>query len=139
MLSPPLASVASQGTQPVSPGLPAVFFWTKMGTEVGQALEDIVQRKELERQSGAGVFAWGIGNSIGPAIKHAKSAERIAMLETLFTPMKAAPKNIDVSPRSVLLWPGYQDGNSGEVERPPDPMLVHSRGHYGTGEDKRET
>lgn len=107
-----------------------------MGTEAGQALEDIVRRKELERQSGAGVFAWGIGNSIGPAIKHAKSAERIAILETLFTPMKAAPKIIDVSPRSVLLWLGYQAGN-GDVERLPDHMLVTSRGHSGTGEDKR--
>src|SRR3546814_1987482 len=59
------------------------------------------------------------------------------MLETLFTPMKAAPKNIDVSPRSVLLWLGYQAGNGGDVERLPDHMLVTSRGHSGTGEDKR--
>lgn len=107
-----------------------------MGAEAGQPLEDIVQRKELERQSGAGVFAWGIGNSVGPAIKYAKSAERISILETLFTPMKAAPKIIDASPRSVLLWLGYRAGD-GEIELLPEHMLVTSRGHSEAGEDKR--
>lgn len=116
--------------------LPAVFCWTKMGTEAGQPLEDIVRRKELEREVGGGLFAWGIGNSVGPAIKHARYAERIAALDTLFTPMRAAAKPIDAAPASVVLWLGYQ-AETGSIEPLADHMLVTSRGHSETGEEKR--
>lgn len=117
-------------------GIPAVFCWTKMGSEAGQPLTNIVQRKELERQCGAGVFAWGIGNSVGPAIRYAKYAERITALDALFTPMKSAPKAIDVSPSSVLWWRGYH-GDDGQIHRLAGHMLVTSRGHSGAGEKKR--
>lgn len=116
--------------------IPAVFCWTKMGSEAGQPLADIVRRKELERQAGGGVFAWGIGNSVGPAIKHAKLAERIAELDTLFTPMKTAAKVVDASPTSVVLWRGYQ-ADDGRLQPLPEHMLVTSRGQSGTGQDKR--
>jgi 4-aminobutyrate aminotransferase-like enzyme len=45
--------------------VPDIFCWTKMGTEAGQTLGTILRRKELERQAGSGIFAWGIGNSLG--------------------------------------------------------------------------
>ena len=107
-----------------------------MGSEAGQSLADIIRRKDLERQCGDGIFAWGIGNSVGPSIKYAKIAEQIAELDALFTPMKAAPKFIDTTPSSVVMWLGYHT-DDGEVASLPRHMLVTSRGHYGAGTDKR--
>lgn len=122
--------------RPENSELPPVFCWTKMGAEAGQPLEDIIRRKELERQAGVGVFAWGIGNSVGAAIKYAKSAERVTALEALFTPMKVAPKAMDSSPSSILLWLGYHT-EDGEIEHLPGHMLVTSRGHSSLKEEKR--
>ena len=34
-----------------STNLPDVFCWTKMGTEAGQSLENIIARKEAERDA----------------------------------------------------------------------------------------
>lgn len=116
--------------------LPSVFCWSKMGAEAGQSLADIIRRKELERLAGKGVFAWGIGNSVGPAINYAKSVERVDELEALFTPMKSAAKVIDAAPSSVLLWLGYH-APEGRVECLSDHMLVTSRGHLSAGEEKK--
>ena len=44
------------------------FVWSKMGTEAGEPLEDIMHRKEIERQANDGKFVWGIGNSPGNSI-----------------------------------------------------------------------
>lgn len=107
-----------------------------MGSEAGQTLSDIIRRKDLERACGDGVFAWGIGNSVGPAIKHAKLSEHVPVLEALFTPMKAAPKAIDSAPSSIVMWLGYI-ADSGETTPLPDHMLITSRGHSGSGEEKR--
>ena len=118
-------------------GIPSIFCWTKMGTEAGQALSDIIRRKDMERECGAGVFGWGIGNSVGPAIKHAKFAERILVLEALFTPMKAAPKAIDSAPASIVMWLGYLSDEE-DIEPLPEHMLITSRGQSSSGEEKRD-
>lgn len=107
-----------------------------MGAEAGQALSDIIRRKDLERECGEGVFGWGIGNSVGPAIKHAKFAEQVPNLEALFTPMKATPKLIDSAPVSIMMWLGFL-GDGGHIEALPEHMLITSRGHSGAGEEKR--
>jgi hypothetical protein len=44
------------------------FVWTKMGAESGEGLAQIVRRKEGERVAGRGIFWWGIGTSLGPAV-----------------------------------------------------------------------
>ncbi len=106
-----------------------------MGAEGGQLLSDIIRRKDLERECGDGVFAWGIGNSVGSAIKHAKYAEQVADLEALFSPMKSAPRAIDSAPASIVMWLGFHFGS--EVGPLPEHMLVTSRGEYGSGEEKR--
>ncbi len=54
------------------------FVWTKMGVESGEGLEQIVRRKEAERVEGNGEFWWGIGNSLGPAVRDAARARRQA-------------------------------------------------------------
>jgi len=115
--------------------IPEVFCWTKMGTEAGQPLEAILRRKELERRSGNGLFAWGIGNSLGASAELAKRLSPDGKVDVLFTPMKSAPKAIDVTPAQLQLWLGYVDAD-GLVAPLPDHMLVTSRagnekrGHY---------
>ncbi len=108
-----------------------------MGAEAGQALPDIIRRKDLERECGDGIFGWGIGNSVGPAIKYAKLAERVAVLEALFTPMKAAPKMIDSAPTSIVMWLGYLSDEE-DIQPLPAHMLITSRGQSGSGEEKRD-
>lgn len=107
--------------------LPPVFCWTKMGAEAGQGLNAILRRKELERLCGNGVFAWGIGNSVGPAIRHARSFGLDA-LEVFFTPMKSAPKSMDVAPSTLVLWNSYED-EWGQAAPLPAHILVTSRGN----------
>lgn len=107
--------------------LPPVFCWTKMGTEAGQGLEAILRRKEYERLSGDGLFAWGIGNSVGPAVRHARQLG-FESLDVLFTRMKSAPKAIDVSPSAVVLWTAYE-GEDGDLLPLPGHVLVTSRGN----------
>jgi hypothetical protein len=106
--------------------LPSVFCWSKMGAEAGQGLAAILRRKEFERVSGNGVFAWGIGNSVGPAVRHAR-ALGIDPLDVLFTPMKSAPKAVDVAPSTLVLWTAYEDDSGHRVPLPAH-MLVTSRG-----------
>jgi hypothetical protein len=45
------------------------FVWTKMGVESGETLPQIIQRKEAERIAGDGNFWWGIGTSLGAAVR----------------------------------------------------------------------
>lgn len=112
--------------------IPGIFCWTKMGTEAGQPLAAILRRKELERCAGGGIFAWGIGNSLGEAPTRARQMSPSGDVEVLFTPMKSAPKAADVSPAQLLLWIHYQN-RSGSQAALPEHMLVTSRG----GVDKR--
>lgn len=113
-------------TQQSVSGLPEIFCWTKMGAEAGQSLDDIVKRKELERLAGHGVFAWGIGNSLGKAPELARQSTKHE-IDVLFTPMKSVAKEIDTSPSEVLVWLGYFDSH-GSVKNLPAHMLITSRG-----------
>ncbi|MBT2117787.1 hypothetical protein KK141_17280 [Dyella sp. LX-66] len=116
--------------------VPSIFCWTKMGAEAGQSLDDILRRKDLERQCGRGVFAWGIGNSVGPAIHYARTQVAIDELFALFTPMKSAPKLIDSAPSQILMWTSYYTSENGTSTLPAH-MLVTSRGSAGSGSEKR--
>lgn len=112
--------------------IPPVFCWTKMGTEAGQSLDGILRRKELERRAGHGLFAWGIGNSLGVAAKLAQEETQDSEVEVLFTPMRSAAKQVDVAPSQVLLWLGYL-GENGEQIRLPNHMVITSRGNLEQG------
>lgn len=103
-----------------------------MGTEAGQSLETILRRKEMERRSGNGLFAWGIGNSLGTSAELARKLTPHGEVDVLFTPMKSAPKALDIAPSQLLLWLGYVDAK-GHIVPLPDHMLVTSRG----GNEKR--
>jgi len=107
-----------------------------MGTEAGQSLEAILRRKELERRAGGGVFAWGIGNSLGVSAKLAQQEMQHNEVDVLFTPMRSAAKQIDVAPSQILLWLGYLN-KDGEQTRLPSHMAVTSRGNFAQAGGKR--
>lgn len=114
--------------------VPDCFCWTRFGTEAGEAVGQIFERKEAERAANGGVFIWGIGNAIGPSIR--ELVHRKSKPEVLFSPMKSSPRPQDVSPPAVALW-SRGETLSGEFYGLPEHSLVTSRydplastGHY---------
>jgi hypothetical protein len=82
--------------------IPQIFCWTRFGTEAGQPIERILERKEAERRANGGVFLWGIGNSVAPGI--AELIRRSNRPEVLFSPIKSRPRSADVKPANVASW-----------------------------------
>ena len=66
------------------------------GTEAGEEIGQMLQRKEQERAANGGIFIWGIGNAVGPSIR--ELVRRGPKPEVLFSPIKSAPKQQDVLP-----------------------------------------
>ncbi|CAM3345951.1 hypothetical protein [Asticcacaulis taihuensis] len=104
--------------------------WSRMQAEAGQALEEIVRRKELERQSGNGVFFWGVGNP--PAKITSALAKVHHPVAVVFSIMKSKPKAGDVSPSRIVMWQTYID-RDGLKREMPDHVLVTSRGDTTKG------
>lgn len=99
--------------------------WTRMQSEAGEGLTEIVARKEAERKAGKGVFFWGVGNP--PAVATQNFARLKAPVQAIFSIMKSRPKVADTAPRSLLVWRRYFDLNG--VERDlPSHVLITSRG-----------
>ena len=113
--------------------VPAAFCWTRMGTEAGQPLSAILRRKELERQSGDGVFFWGTGTALGVGIR--TLVEEIAHPQVLFSPMRAKPREADINPTQLVAWLRYR-GSNGEMLSVPSHTLVTSRGETLGGKRK---
>lgn len=104
--------------------LPVCFCWTRFGTEAGQAIGEIFERKEQERTANDGVFFWGIGNAIGPSIR--ELLRRTAIPEVLFSPIRSAPRLADAKPPSVVAWTAAET-LGGEPFQLPEHSLVTSR------------
>lgn len=136
MFESPERSPGHDRPQVCEQALPLVFCWTKIGAESGQSLEDIVRRKNLERECSGGVFSWGIGNSIGPALEHACRMLTTDAVDAVFTPMKAAPKAIDTAPQAIVMWRMYR-GLSGPIHAVGRHMLITSRAHGASGVEKK--
>lgn len=83
-------------------GIPEFFCWTKYGTEAGEHVSSILERKEAERVAGGGTFLWGIGNAIGPSVDALLA--RAEKPEVVFTPMKSRPAARDVAPPRTAVW-----------------------------------
>lgn len=96
--------------------IPKSFCWTRFGTEAGESIEQILSRKEVERQKNGGVFLWGIGNALGPSIRELIKCS--ASPEVLFSPIMSKPRIDDVSPPSVALWRKGRDLNGNVVDLP---------------------
>lgn len=103
-------------------GLPQLFCWTRMGAESGESLGDIVARKEAERVACGGVFYWGIGSSVGPALS--------ALLcetdnpEILFSPIKSPARLVDASPSHVARWSAGRGLFGNELTLPPTARVT---------------
>lgn len=82
--------------------LPRRFCWTRFGTEAGEKIDSILARKERERLATGGLFLWGIGNSVGPAMRDLIRLEERPMV--LFSPMRSKPKAIDAAPAALTVW-----------------------------------
>jgi hypothetical protein len=113
------------------------FVLTKPGVEAGERLVDIVARKESERVAGKGTFWWGVGNSLGAAIREvAKAAGGTLPILFLVNERPTPPKPHDVAPSSTFRWTKWQDWD-GAVSDVPAFARVTSRGdddkrtHYG--------
>jgi hypothetical protein len=108
--------------------------WSRMQTEAGQPLDAIVQRKELERRAGNGLFFWGVGNA--PAILIPVLELIGHAIPVVFSTMKSRPKAHDVTPTRVVMWRRYI-GND-KIERPlPPHVVVTSRATTSLGEKMR--
>jgi hypothetical protein len=106
-----------------------VFVWTKMGVESGEALEQIVRRKEAERIEGHGQFWWGIGSSLGPAVRDA-AREQGGRLPVLFSVMLGRPRAAEATPEMVWQWTDWKD-EAGRIHSIPSHAKVISRGAEG--------
>src|SRR5687768_13573201 len=82
--------------------IPDSFCWTKYGTEAGEGIGSILERKERERLANDGLFLWGIGNAIGPSLL--ALLEAAARPQVVFTPMRSRPSSHDVAPTQTALW-----------------------------------
>ena len=95
-----------------------------MGTEAGEPLDRIIARKEAERSACGGVFYWGIGSPVGPAL--AALVAEAKSPDVLFSPIKTRPRVVDTAPSHVARWGGGR-GLSGEWVDLPDAACVTSR------------
>jgi hypothetical protein len=104
--------------------LPVAFCWTRVGSEAGQSLGSILQRKEAERASNDGLFFWGIGNAIGPSVRELLRC--YPRPEVIFSPIKSRPRKEDANPRQVAVWTKAErlDGSTFEL---PQRALITSR------------
>jgi hypothetical protein len=104
--------------------IPSVFCWTRFGTEAGETIEEILARKERERSASGGLFLWGIGNSIAPAL--AELVRRDPNPAVLFSPIRSRPRAADVAPERVVSWIGGKT-LAGEPIELDSRFLVTSR------------
>lgn len=116
--------------------LPECFCWTRFGTEAGLKISKILVLKEEERVRNGRTFLWGIGNAIGPSIN--ALASRTEDPQVLFSPMKSAPKRIDITPTAIADWTYGEDLHGNPFEMPKyscvtsrfDPTAP-KKTHYG--------
>jgi hypothetical protein len=117
-----------------SPTWPRRFCWTRFGTEAGETIGSILARKERERLLSEGMFLWGIGNSVGPAVQELVRLEDTP--QVLFSPMHSKAKVIDVSPSRLLAWTRATTVSHDDWSI-PDGLQVVSRANTASGELKR--
>lgn len=82
--------------------LPDAFCWTRFGPEAGESFGEILARKNREREECGGLFLWGIGSAVGPAISALLTHTDTP--EVCFSPIRSKPRGVDVAPSHVVRW-----------------------------------
>ena len=112
--------------------LPRFFCWTRFGTEAGERIDHILARKEKERQLNGGVFLWGVGNAVGPSIRQLIQLQ--ANPEVIFSPIRSAPRKVDVAPDNVVMWTMGETLEGTRYELPAGSLVTSSyrrrKNHY---------
>lgn len=115
--------------------IPSAFCWTRFGTEAGETIEEILDRKEQERRDNDGMFFWGIGNSVAPGL--ATLLEGRDRPEVLFSPIKGRPRAVDRAPAARFTWRAGLSLDGGRFELPPAARVTSggppggpARAHY---------
>lgn len=115
--------------------LPASFCWTRFGTEAGETVDRILERKEFERRQNGGVFLWGIGNAIGPSMRELLRLQVVP--EVIFSPIASRPKPVDVAPTRTVAWTSASDLEGRSVALPRWSKVIsrasiglHTSRHY---------
>lgn len=98
------------------------FCWSKYGTEAGEGIDRILARKEEERVRNGGLFLWGIGNSIRPALR--ELVDKSAHPPVRFSAMKSRPKPIDVFPERVVKWRSGVALDGSPYDLPPGSIVT---------------
>jgi len=111
------------------PPLPRHFCWSRFGTEAGETVEQILDRKEAERTRNNGAFYWGIGSSVGPGL--VELLRRCSEPEVLFSPIKSRPRSEDVAPALVVRWRSGTALDGAELELPPSVCVTSRAGRLG--------
>jgi len=93
-----------------------------MGTESGQPLDAILERKELERQAGGGVFYWGIGQSLGQ--RFLEFVREVRRPVAVFSPMISSSQKDDANIASVVRWRRWVDESGREHDLPPHVLVT---------------
>lgn len=104
----------------MQPSFRECFCWSRFGTEAGETIDRILERKERERLQNGGTFLWGIGSAIGPSIRELLRLESTP--EVLFSPISSRPKLVDVAPPATVVWTAGCD-----LEGRPVPLPRWSR------------
>lgn len=107
------------------PGLHRVFCWTRFGTEAGETIDEILDRKENERLANHGIFFWGVGTSIAPGLRLLLSNERSP--HVLFSPMRSRPRAVDVRPTAITEWHAGKTLDGQRFVLPPSARITSRR------------
>jgi hypothetical protein len=111
--------------------LPSWFCWSKYGTEAGEPISQILERKEYERRRNGGIFLWGIGNALGPSIPALLGRTRSP--QVVFSPMKSSPRACDAAPERVVRWTSGESVCGSPYELPAHSLVTSrasARAHY---------
>lgn len=102
--------------------LPEYFCWTRFGTEAGQTVAEIIDRKEQERIANDGVFLWGIGNPVGPSIR--ELVRLVCDPDVLFSPTRSRARPEDEFPASVVAWSSAETLTGRSYSVPPCSLVT---------------
>ena len=112
----------------------AVFVCTKIGAEAGEGIAGILARKEAERVAGKSIFWWGIGTSLGPALRD-EARRAGGTIPIVFCEMLGSAQSHDAAPASVVQWLRWRDWANAESDV-PSFVKVTSRGEDRKGRRK---